>query len=57
MDQGTYLVNEDKQSCHSSTGHSMFTCSINPTLPSIIIELCSRDENEEKYGSGDILRK
>ena len=46
MDQGTYLVNEDKQSCRSSMGHSMLTCSI--ILPSIIIELCSRNENEVK---------
>ena len=34
MDQGTYLLNEDKLSCHSCMNHSMLTCSI--ILPSII---------------------
>ena len=52
MDQGTYLVNEDKQSCHSCSQHSVLTCSI--ILPSIIkiflmvTELYSRNENEVK---------
>ena len=52
LDQGTYLENEDKQSCHSCTRHSVLTCSIN--LPSIIkiflmvMELCSGNENELK---------
>ena len=46
MDQGTYLVYEDKQSCHSYTQHSILTCSI--ILLSIIIELCSRNEKEVK---------
>ena len=52
MDQGAYLVNEDKQSCHSCTQHSMSTCSI--ILQSIIqivlmvTELYSRNENEVK---------
>ena len=52
MDQGTLLVNADKQSRHSCTQHSMLTCSI--ILPSIIKifpmvqELYSRNENEVK---------
>ena len=49
------------QSCHSCTRHSTLTCYIN--LPSIIkifpmvTELCSGNEDEVKYGSGDIIRK
>ena len=46
MDQGTELVNENKQSCNSCTRHSVLTCSI--ILPSISKKLCSRDENEVK---------
>ena len=59
--QGTQLINEDKQSCHSCLRHSMSTCSIN--LPSIVkiflmvMELCSGNENEVKYGPGDIISK
>ena len=59
--KGTYLVNEDKQSCHSCKPHSVWTCSI--LLPCIIkifpmvTELYSRNENEiKKNGSGDIIR-
>ena len=61
MDQGTKLVNEDEKSCHSCMQHSMLTCSI--ILPSIIniflmvTELYSRNKNEVKIGSGDIIRK
>ena len=53
--------NEDKQSCHSCTRHSVLTCSI--ILQSIIkiflmvTELCFRNENEVKHGSGDMIRK
>ena len=49
------------QSCHSGTRHSVLTCSI--ILPSIIkiflmvTELYSRNENEVKNVSGDIIRK
>ena len=61
MNQGTYLENKDMQSCRSCMQHSVLTYSIN--LPSIIkiflmvTELCSGNENEVKYGSGDIIRK
>ena len=48
MDQGTYLANEDKQSCHYCMRNSALTCSI--FLSSIIkvfqtvAELCSENE-------------
>ena len=49
---------KDKQNC---MWHSVLTCSI--ILPSMIkiflmvTELCSGNDNEVKYGSGDIIRK
>ena len=43
---GDIILNEAKQSYHSCTQHSMLTYSM--ILPSIIIELCCRDENEVK---------
>ena len=43
---GDIISKKDIQSCHSCTQHSMLTRSI--ILPRIIIELCSRNENEVK---------
>ena len=61
MDQGTELENEDKQSCHSCMGHSILHCSIillsTIKIFPMVAELHSRNKNEVKYGSGDIIRK
>ena len=60
MDQGTSLENKEKQNCHSCVWHSALICSI--ILPSIIqifltvLELCSGNQSEEKYGSGEGFR-
>ena len=58
-DQGRYLENNEKQSCHSCMWHSALTCCI--ILPSIIqifqMVTWYRPKMKYKYGSGDIIRK
>ena len=61
MDQGTQLENEDKQSCHSCMKLSALTCSIilSSTIKIFltVAGLYFGNENQVKYGSGDLIKK